>query len=1681
MAQTKKAYEEAKIPFAKMTFSPDVPSSALGPNEYNAGQNVEVDVRGIRSVAGDEIILKSVPGTPTYVTGGYRRPQPGKEGNDFYFVAATTEGEWYASNGMGDWQLINPTGKVFTTYNQATNITDSWNGTVPFFNDEANPPMFWPEFTGTSLPTTGASSTAGTSTITFPTQADTLGGVSIISKDGEFAFNGATVLKTGQRVDISGTNTNNVGFQVNKPKILDNQGNFEFTNTLDPVEMIGSISGTTLTVASVSSGVIYTGMLLSADPISGFVEGTRITGYTSGSPTGASVWTVSTSQTVGLGTAITGQLQYDLVEGQTVLIQGTITNTDTTLSNVKINDSFGDFQCDATTISQGQSVEVSGTLSVAPETLTTVVIDDIAGTFSCDAATGTLRSGQSVEVSGTVSTSPYTLSTVQITGATATFSCATNSLAVGQVVTISGTNTNTSPIVLGNVNIASNDGDFTCDNAGLSVGQSVIISGTNTSAGFGLTGVTVTGTAGQFACTASASLIVAGQSVTVSGADTGFTLSGVSIVGTAGQFTCTASSSLLVVGQFITISGPFGGTGSITTPAYVNPTTYAISATNGSTTFTLTDTSGGALVTTVGTPTGITVNVNTQSIFGYSNPTTYLVSTTNGSTTFTLTSSVGTPLVTNPGTPLSIGFAVDPAGISGYTNPKTYKVSATNGSNTFTLTEATGGALVTSLGIPSGLIFTVQAPAIVGYSDPTSYVIIATDGTTTFTLANLSGSPVSTLAGTPVNLTFTVEAAEITGYSDPTTYIIATTNGSTEFTLEGSDGQSISTRGGATTGLTFVVLATAIVDYTDPTVYTVSATNGTTTFRLVNSTTGTTITTVGGVTTGLTFKIKAPGIVGYTNPTTYYIKQTNGNTYFQLMDSAGTVITTTGGTPSGTISIRPRAPSITGYTNPSSYYITAVNGNNEFTLSATPGGVAIATNAGTPVGLTYTYSPFGVGQEILVEGIVPVGFRGTHTITGVSMSSVSFAGTTAGPQTVTGAVSDPYPLLIQYSNAVPVSLTDIRTDPDNTDYQIIVLETPLTAAPYSAGEQIIISDVNNYFNGLFTVVSSTTTTITYKGIPGANYPGGTGTVSALYTWNYNPNWSSLYAKFMRLYNTPNVGSILVAGGLTAVSLDGTIEEYPVTVRWSQPFALNEAPKTWEPTVTNVANELEVPLRGAVVDAFPCNGQLFLSSVWDTVVFSPINYATTSAPILGVRLANQGRGMLTSNCWANTDKMVYGIDARDIWQFDGQNFTGLGNQRIKNWLFSQFDPAHVDRVYMETNTQKNQVEIYYPTKPPIAENISIVSTDGKFSCTVQSNEIAGQMRTGLQVYLSGTETGSGSISGYNPVGTLYYVVDVDVTGTIFQLSTTPEGAGVTTTLGSVTGVDFNFVSDGVPNMMIAYRHDLDCFNAPREVQAATMACEAPYWTSQAYYQNTIGTNIVATGSGAHFNILRSAVAYLASPTPNVRGTGYSVGDTILVTGDQLGGETPANDATLTVTATESGGKIDTLSATGEPLDTWLYNSGLRTVVYARGLTNRTLVQKDDGYNFLGPQLREYPVNSLFRRDNIKILPDYSGKLLVHRILPEINNLDKFNVPINERYQGGIRIGSVDIKIEGANSVGQDPLQTTAETIATNTNYPWVQINQNAHRVNSIELSNSSTQNIWICNATTWQFTQTEDDR
>jgi len=219
-----------------------------------------------------------------------------------------------------------------------------------------------------------------------------------------------------------------------------------------------------------------------------------------------------------------------------------------------------------------------------------------------------------------------------------------------------------------------------------------------------------------------------------------------------------------------------------------------------------------------------------------------------------------------------------------------------------------------------------------------------------------------------------------------------------------------------------------------------------------------------------------------------------------------------------------------------------------------------------------------------------------------------------------------------------------------------------------------------------------------------------------YVWNYSvtiptsgpqqgntiPLYSSLTAGFIRVYNSPNVGSLLFAGNLSGVyaanvtqGTPGTVQNLPTTVQWSQNFGLNAGPTTWSPTLVNVANQVDIPVRGPIIDGFPLNGNFYACSYWDTVLFSPIAYQSSTAPLFGIKLINQGRGLINENSWSIVDNVVYGLDARDIWQFDGGKFTPIGNQRVKNYLYSNLNPFYINQIMMQNNTSKYQIEIYYP--------------------------------------------------------------------------------------------------------------------------------------------------------------------------------------------------------------------------------------------------------------------------------------------------------------------------------------------------------------------------------------------------
>jgi len=87
------------------------------------------------------------------------------------------------------------------------------------------------------------------------------------------------------------------------------------------------------------------------------------------------------------------------------------------------------------------------------------------------------------------------------------------------------------------------------------------------------------------------------------------------------------------------------------------------------------------------------------------------------------------------------------------------------------------------------------------------------------------------------------------------------------------------------------------------------------------------------------------------------------------------------------------------------------------------------------------------------------------------------------------------------------------------------------------------------------------------------------------------------------------------------------------------------------------------------------------------------------------------------------------------------------------------------------------------------SLQITGTAGQISFTLSAG--AATVATGMGVLISGTFGGSGSISGYNSAGTLYFIVATNGTTTA-TLSTTQGGSGVTTTAGTPTGLTYTLM-------------------------------------------------------------------------------------------------------------------------------------------------------------------------------------------------------------------------------------------------------------------------------------------------
>ena len=94
------------------------------------------------------------------------------------------------------------------------------------------------------------------------------------------------------------------------------------------------------------------------------------------------------------------------------------------------------------------------------------------------------------------------------------------------------------------------------------------------------------------------------------------------------------------------------------------------------------------------------------------------------------------------------------------------------------------------------------------------------------------------------------------------------------------------------------------------------------------------------------------------------------------------------------------------------------------------------------------------------------------------------------------------------------------------------------------------------------------------------------------------------------------------------------------------------------------------------------------------------------------------------------------------------------------------------------------------------------------------------------------------------------------------------------------------------------------NEPPDVSYWTQLNQGLRWTNTSQvYTNVSGTNLTGTGSNATFDVTRSNTVYTV--VKNAAGSGYSAGNTIKILGTSVGGISPANDITVTVSNVNSG--------------------------------------------------------------------------------------------------------------------------------------------------------------------------------
>ena len=259
-------------------------------------------------------------------------------------------------------------------------------------------------------------------------------------------------------------------------------------------------------------------------------------------------------------------------------------------------------------------------------------------------------------------------------------------------------------------------------------------------------------------------------------------------------------------------------------------------------------------------------------------------------------------------------------------------------------------------------------------------------------------------------------------------------------------------------------------------------------------------------------------------------------------------------------------------------------------------------------------------------------------------------------------------------------------------------------------------------------------------------------------------------------------------------------------------------------------------------------------------------------------------------------------------------------------------------YVVTTVPTNNTFTYYAKAKVGSNNGDVLSTTytqlrkadfytgasvGLPSVAVLTNGTAGDMTLTLAA-----QTGENRLAftGDVPdIGAPVSYVDIPTGAQVTAISSTPDGnALVPVTTADINPGDTNFQVDDITGIVVGLAADNGDGDAifVTDIAGSTITMSGEFTTtltrSQETYTNVTGTVNTASGVNAEFTISKTGVNYTIVAISQ-SGSDYQQGDQILVTGNNLGGTTPANDATITITTVNGTGGITAGSISGTALD------------------------------------------------------------------------------------------------------------------------------------------------------------------